>query len=225
MAKPPPVVRCKIICTQIVEVADVGPTMLRLAEMGFDEISHDFISDVASFKQRRNHAVKAEDFLIDWMADHPTFRAIEAVNHFRDNDRTPGACYTALRMLTERKILKKLGGGDYTRVGDVRAPKKKQETKKKAFDKSGAEVVLSYARRSHGRFNTRKIAEIFASEGRADNSVHASISKLVKQKLARHVGEDGSGQYALTEKGKTARKKQADAAKLNGGEATEAAHG
>ena len=70
----------------------------------------------------------------------------------------------------------------------------------KTFDKTGEDVVLSYARRNHGRFNTPKLVEIFEREGRAKNSVYASIDALMKQKLAKRIGEKGGGQYALLNK-------------------------
>jgi hypothetical protein len=142
--------------------------------------------------------------LAEWIKEHPTFKAIEAVQYFEEQGRTKGSTYPALGVLVEKGILKKLGPGDYARadVKHLAAPKKKRVAKGplKTFDKRGEDVVLSYARRNHGRFNTPKLVELFTREGRAKNSVYASIDALMKQKLVKRVGEKGDGQYVLLNK-------------------------
>ena len=46
------------------------------------------ITDIKTYKQRGAHEVKAKEFLSAWIAEHPTFNAIDAVKHFRARDHT-----------------------------------------------------------------------------------------------------------------------------------------
>ncbi|MCA1458891.1 hypothetical protein I6F35_38175 [Bradyrhizobium sp. BRP22] len=88
--------------------------------MGIKNIGYELKTGVPTFAGNRSHALKAEDFLTAWIADHPTFQAIDAVTHFREHGRTDGACYTALRVLVVKGTLKKLPSGNYTRATSKR---------------------------------------------------------------------------------------------------------
>ena len=58
--------------------------------MGPTNIGFELITDVRTFAGNKLHDVKAEDFLSEWVAEHPTFRARKAVAHFRAHHRTDG---------------------------------------------------------------------------------------------------------------------------------------
>lgn len=192
MAKPPPVVRCRIVCTKEVDVSDVGPTMLKLSELGFDNISTDFVSDVPKFRQKTNHEVKAEDFLIDWIADHATFKAKEAVVHFEANQRAAGSCYSALRNLVERRLLKKLGEGNYSRANVKALP-----SPKKNYDPPHPVFAMRLISRNHGHCSRQWMKDQFEKEGRPGASAPSALNDLVNSKQLKRVGE---GQYELPKK-------------------------
>ena len=113
-----------------VGVADFGPAMVLLAQIpGLKVIGSELVTDVRAFARKTTHTIKSEDFLGEWIKDHPTFKAIEPVQAFKADGRTAGAAYTALRILTANKVLKQLGEGNYARtdVKSLTAPKKKSE--------------------------------------------------------------------------------------------------
>ena len=185
-----------------VDVADLGPAMVHLAAFeGLTVTGSELITDVATYKKREysDHAIKGEDFLRTWIADHPTFRAKKAIEAFRADGRTDGAGYTALRVLVEKGELKKLGEGNYSRT-DVKPLAAPRGT----FDKPGWQVIVSFAKKNHGRFTSTKITELFSAEGRARNSVSTSVDRLMKDGTIKRVGE---GVYALADQKKPEKKK------------------
>jgi hypothetical protein len=226
MPKLPTTDRFRIICEA--EAQEMGLIVAQLTRMGLTNVHFELITDVIGYRQNAKHEVKAEDFLAEWIKDHATFRAAEAVQHFRDNGRTDGAGYTALRMLCEKKILNKISGGNYSRA-DVKAieagkhtktEKTEKKTEPKTFSKSAEHVILSFARRNHGRFSTTRLIPAFEKEGRARGSVYASINKLLTNKLAKRVGDAGSGEYVLTAKA-TPKPQEVKAAPLPNGKHVE----
>jgi hypothetical protein len=194
------------IIVEEVPPEELGPVLALLAKAGL-KARPELVTNIPSYGQRSTHEVNAEDFLLPWIADHATFRALEAVKHFEANGRSGGGAYPTLAALVDKKVLKKLSPGNYARadVKHLEPPKKAQRTAKgpkKVFDKRGEDVILSYARRNHGRVHTHKLIEIFEAEGRARNSVYASLDGLMKSKSIKRVGEPGTGHYILLNKAK-----------------------
>ena len=72
--------------------------------------------------------------------------------------------------------------------------------RKQHFEKPGVDVILTYARRNHGRFNTTKLIELFEAEGRERGGVYGSINRMLKRKLIKRIGDTGSGSYVLLQK-------------------------
>jgi hypothetical protein len=183
------------------------------ARLGLNDHEVVLVENVHSYAKKNSHEIKSTDFLMTWIVDHPTFKAIEAVEAFRADGRGNGTtAYPALSTLVEQKILKKVGQGEYARADQKALPPPKKEKKEKkreqhVFGKPGTAVILSYARRNHGRFNNAKLHEVFEKEGRAKNSVSASIAKLLDSKLIKRVGAEGSGSYVLLSKAMTEKKK------------------
>ena len=184
-------------------VSDAGHFIALLTKAGVQQLSHELITEVASFRQRTNHDMKAEDFLTAWIADHPTFRAKEVIKHFRDDGRTAGSGYTALRMLADNGKLKKLGEGNYARadVKHIAGPKKKSDEKPSANAQKYAvpnhDMVVRLAkRRKEGKFTSMQIKEAFAKDGRPTTSVAAAITVCVERSLVTRLGD---GEYQLNE--------------------------
>jgi hypothetical protein len=199
--------------------------MLKLSEMGFDEINTDFVSDVPQFKQRVVNDVSGENFMIDWLADHPTFRIKEAVAHFKADGRSAGSCYTAARILVQRKLLNRLGEGNYTRAGvKAIAPPKKASPKKGVarvvYDPPHPVFAYRLMSRNHGRCTRIWLKDQFEKDKRPAQSAPSALADLVNSGQAKRVGE---GEYELTRK-KEKKAKVKPVAKTNGANA-ETAHG
>jgi predicted transcriptional regulator of viral defense system len=211
-------VECFRVAVNSVPKELLGETMAALTKLGFDDVDFELVTTVKTFRNNNAHG-STSDLLLDWIKDHPTFKAIEAVKHFETNGHTRASAYPAMGVLVEKGVLKKLGEGMYSRA-DVKhlEPPRKSRTKKKVFEKTGKEVILALARRSHGRFTSAKIVELFLEQKRARNSVSTSIDALMKQKLVKRVGE---GSYALTAKAQGNAKKPAQPEATT----TETAHG
>jgi hypothetical protein len=232
MPKPPPEQRFRIICE--VGVADLGPAMVDLAQIkGLTVTGNELVTDVPTFG-KKTYEVSGADFLLPWIEEHPTFKAREATAHFEASGREKSATYFALNTLIKRGVLKRLEEGMYSRadVKQIEAPRKTRVAKgpPKKFTRRADDVVLTYARRNHGRINTHKLIDLFEAEGRARNSVYACIDGLMKRKQLKRVGDAGSGQYVLLAKAaKTKPAKQiatADKpAPINGAVVEEMTHG
>jgi hypothetical protein len=88
-------------------------------------------------------------------------------------------------------------------ITDVRAyaknkPKKKRKVvERKTFDKIATEVILTHAKRNHGKFNTQQLIRTFETQGRARNSIYATLDHMMKDKLVKRVDK---GEYVLLTK-------------------------
>jgi hypothetical protein len=192
----------------------LGVVIADLAKREIFDIRPELITDVVTFKNKGQNGASTE-LITAWSVDHPTFQAVEVCRHFESLGLSRGAAYPALGVLVEKGVLVKSAPGHYRRA-DVKqleppkpARKMRDEKPHKTFDKRGEDVILTHARRNHGRFNTQKLIEMFTTEGRARNSVYASIDGLLKKKMVKRVGDAGSGQYVLLTKAVTAKKKAA----------------
>jgi hypothetical protein len=91
------------------------------------------------------------------------------------------------------------------------------------FDTRAEDVILTYARRNHGKFTTNELVQVFAAEGRARNSLYATIDALMKSRLVKRTGK---GRYALLQKAaKSKPGRKAPKAKTNGAAIEGAANG
>lgn len=219
MAKLTPVEHFRLSCE--CAVSDLGQTVAELTKLGLTNVQYELITTIPTFAKKAHHEVKAEDFLMTWTQEHPTFKAIDAVNHFRASERTAGACYSALRELCKSKSLRKLGPGNYARA-DVKAIAAPKNTKTEAAPKgrndrreiSHGDFILRLARRSHGRISLAKVKQAFKDDNRNVSSVHPSVADLVEKKRLKR---DGEGMFEVI----------ADAKRANGVAPVEgvAAHG
>jgi hypothetical protein len=229
MAKPPPIVRCKITCSKTVEITDLGPTMLTLTGAGFDDVHYDFVSDVDTYRKRVTHEVSAPDYLREWIKDHASFTTSEFIAACKAEGRTTGAGYTAIRVLIGEKLIKRVGTASYVRtdVKRLAPPNSRKGGTKKLYDPPNFEFLLRTARRNHGKFSSVSMCKAFEADGRPAKSVGALTTTLANQKLIKRTGP---GQYVLLQKAtkkKPAKKKDAHAAsKANGnGQVAEIANG
>ena len=190
MPKPPPVEYFEFTCRAAVLTA--GPIMAQLTKMeGLEVSAPRLVSEVRAFTKnndRTNHATKAEDFLIDWIASHPEFQAKEAIQHFRADGRTDGSGYTALRVLVGRNLLRKLGEGRYTTLAKKHQPKKAKATKV-YHDIGASDFTLRLMSRNHGKISSATLKKHFEDGGRAPTGTGPVLRKLVTGKKIRSLGE------------------------------------
>jgi hypothetical protein len=176
---------------------DVGPIIAALTRMGVQNIGYELKTDILTFAGNRSHATKAEDYLAAWISDHPTFKAIDAVNHFRADQRTPGACYSALRGLVDKGALKKLSSGNYARsdVHALESPKARAAAKPVEHERTGREEIERFIR-NRKSFTLMQLRELFRNQNRNEGSVSPILDKLLGTKAIKRVGAAGSGEYA-----------------------------
>ncbi|WFU39076.1 hypothetical protein QA640_32480 [Bradyrhizobium sp. CB82] len=224
--KPPEVDHFLIHCEAL--APDVGPIIAVLTRMGVRNIGYELKTDIPVFAGNRSHAIKAEDFLAAWIVDHPTFKAIDAVRHFREDHRTDGAAYSALRVLVDKGTLKKPSSGNYARA-DVRAlespkapAKAAKQPKAVEHDRSGREEIERFIR-NRKSFSVMQLRELFRGQRRNEASVSPILDKLLEGKAIKRIGATGSGEYATVkrsaakQKKSTKPKKSAAGPRLNGG--------
>ncbi|TAI63889.1 hypothetical protein CWO89_21895 [Bradyrhizobium sp. Leo170] len=189
----------------------MGPIIAMLTRMGVRNIGYELRTDIPAFASKTAHDIKAEDFLTAWIADHPTFKAIDAVRHFRADGRTNGACYTALRTMVEKGTLKKLSSGNYARA-DVKAlesPKPhKAASKTVKHERTGREEIERFIR-NRKSFTVAQLRELFRQQERKGKSVSPIIVKLLGAKTIKRIG---AGEYAAVTRKKTPTKPKKSAA-------------
>lgn len=199
MAKPPPLEYFEVTVRCPKEL--LGDLMTDINKRGLQDVKFDLVTAVPTFRRNAeysNHHTKAEAFLEEWIKDHPTFRAIEAIKHFKADGRTPGAGYTALRVLSADGRLNKLGEGMYSVPGvkALPAPKKVKAAKKRQHhpDVPAGEFTLRLMSRAHGKISSGTLKSHFAKDGRAPTGVGPVLRKLMAAKKIKQLGE---GMYEL----------------------------
>lgn len=201
MAKPQPIDYFNIVIGDV-SPADLGALMAALAKLGHTNVRPELVTAIQTFRQKANHDIKAADFLREWIADHPTFKAKEAVTHFDLHGRTAGAAYSGLRDLVEEGVLKKLGEGNYARkdVKQLTHQKKKKAAKKaapdhtKRYDINHSDLILQSAQSNGGHFNRTEMKKVFSKHRRPPASVGTSIKSLLTRGLIERVAE---GEYKM----------------------------
>jgi len=184
MVKLPVIERFRITCET--SAADMGPLIAQLTRMGLTNVSFELVNEAQRYARNvKPDGVNGEDYARAWVKDHPTFRAIELVEHFRQNGRSDGVAYTSIRLLVEGKVIRKVGPGNYART-DV-----KQLAKPKKV--SHGATVLRYAAK-HPSFSSIEIKKHFDKIGRPRDSVSTTLFDLTKQKKIKQLG---AGAYRL----------------------------
>jgi hypothetical protein len=183
-----------------VSPADLGATMAALAKLGHTNVRPELVTAISTYRQKTNHEIKAANFLREWIADHPTFKAKDAVTHFDLHGRTAGSAYSGLRDLVDEGVLKKLGEGNYARkdVKQLAAPKKKADKPKgdstKRYSINHSDLILQNARSNGGIFTRANLKKLFSKRRRPPQSVGTSIKSLLARGLIERVKE---GEYKL----------------------------
>jgi hypothetical protein len=229
MSKPPPEEYFRLICNKI-KAIDLGPLMAALSKLGVNDVSFDLVTDIKTFNKRATPEVNGADFLIEWIKEHPTFKASEAGRAFEDDGRSKTSVYASLKVLVDRGVLKSLGEGKYSRadVKAIGAPKGKQakakppKTKppktngahapaKRAAPGAGQELLIKSL--SRGPMNVTQLKEIFASNGMSEKSWSGIQSRAREAGLVKRTDK---GLYELTPRGKTENGKQTSEEVTNG---------
>ena len=207
-------------------VEDMGKVIAQLTILGLQNVGFELIEDVATYKNKTVHETSAEEVLMEYVKEHPTFVIKDAIKHFQPLGRTSGAMYTAARLLVEKKVLKKLGNGNYSsvHVKALAAPiKGKGKVAKEVKHKRNGGRVLPYdvpnktilwnAIKNRKTFTLALLHEAFEKEGRPPKSISPIIAKLAAAKQIKNIAP---GEYevlkakaALVSKPKTKTKKPA----------------
>lgn len=223
----------------------MGPLLAQLTRMGLENIGYELITDVRRFQangSRKMHDISVEEHAALFIKDHPTFKAGELVKHFEAAERHKSGAYTAMRAMVESGSLIKLGNGNYRRA-DVKAiappAEKTRRGQSPRYDVSNDDLLLKYIR-PRKSVSVADAGLFLEREGRNKNSASPIISRFTKAGLLKLIEP---GLYSVVQKklkGKAKSneaKKKADriraqayrdkqrAAKLNGQQPGEAAHG
>lgn len=209
---------------------EFGSVLAELTKMGLQNIGYELITDVRSFTTnppRTAHDVKAEDFILSYIDQNPTFVIKDLIKKFRDDGRTDGAGYTGVRILVEKGVLKKLGPGNYqhTNVKSLPAPKPSAKTKPptpktkrgqgRRYEIGNREFLFSILG-DRKKFKTSDFNDAFEKDGRPTKSISSVIAQLTSDKVFKKLGE---GAYEVNDKHKKSKKKSAApvaAASMNG---------
>lgn len=173
---------------------DMGKVVAQLTLMGLTNVGFELIEDNISFNKKPAFETTAEEELTNYIKDNPTFAIKDAIAHFKPHGRTNSSMYTAARILCEKKVLKKLGGGNYSsmHIKAIAAPKGiKQGQHYEVMNKD----LLWNAIKGRKRFTVAEMRALFASEGRPEKSVGGILFNFAQEKRIKNVGE---GEYEVT---------------------------
>ncbi len=90
-----------------------GYVLAQLTKLGLENVGYELITDVATFKEKKQHDTTGHVFAEEFVKANPTFEIRDLVKHFAADGRNPGSAYAAARLLCETKVLRKLGPGNY----------------------------------------------------------------------------------------------------------------
>jgi hypothetical protein len=88
------------------------------------------------------------------------------------------------------------------------APKTRKQNPRKEFKNNAQDVILAHARRNHGKFGTDGLIGVFKKQGRARNSIYATLDSMLKTKMVQRTGK---GTYVLLAKGMKSKTNGAEA--------------
>jgi hypothetical protein len=212
MAKPPETRdRFKIFVETSKE--QMGDVIVVLTKMGFENIGHELITDVKAWG-RKTHDTTAADAIAEYIKENPTFRARDLIAHLKLDGRNNNAVYSGIRTMLDKKLLIKLGEGNYQRA-DVKAlaapkaapdkrPAKKSRAGIKPYEITNYDLIWRHFKNRQS-FKAKDVAVLFRANNRPDKSATSTLSTMTTKKIFRRVGE---GRYEVVKEKATAAKKK-----------------
>ncbi len=197
---------------------EMGVVVAQLTRMGLKNVGFEMITDVLAFKRRKQHDQTAADAFRDYVESNPTFHISDAIKHFKAEGRTSSSVYSAAGALCEKKLLKKLGGGNYSvanikQIEGPKEPRSKVQKIKKNPERSGRAEILKFIG-NRKSFTVKQLRALFVSQGRNGESVSPAVTDLVWDKIIKHGAE--RGEYLVMKNNKKSPAKKAAVKKLNG---------
>lgn len=248
MAKQPIEIRDRFKITADVESTALGPLLAQLARIGLENIGYELITDVVRFNRngpRIAHETTGDEYAREWVADHPTFRAIDLVKHFADSGRSDGSAYTAIRNLVASDEIVKTSLGHYRRA-DVKAlappavaaktkpaePEKRTRGQVPRYDVPNLDLIMKFIK-PRKRVTVQEAGAFLVKEGRNKKSASPIISQLATAGMLKQIepgvyevvkgasfGDSPKQKDRVRKQAERAAKKAAKkAASLNGAEA------
>jgi hypothetical protein len=211
MAKKPPETQDRFRIVVDVDVMRMGPLLATLTRLGFDRVGHELITDVAAWNSngpRTVHKTTAQEAIIAYTKDHPTFQTDEIVAHFKAEERTPNSCYGALKIMLDKKLLLKTRPGNYQRIDGLLPPPRvkqpapealsppKQRGRKPRFNVPNKDILLEAIRGRKTPFTVKEMTKLFAKKKRAPASVSPLINALFKKDKVIKQLSPGTYQWA-----------------------------
>lgn len=99
---------------------EFGEYLAVLTKMGMQNIGYELVTEVATFKQRRQSGNGGETASLNneqvaraWIEKNPSFAAKDLVAHFDAVGRHPASAYQAMRNLMEARFLSRSAPGKY----------------------------------------------------------------------------------------------------------------
>jgi hypothetical protein len=124
----------------------------------------------------------------------------ETVERFRITCEVEAAAMGDVIVALSRLGITNLHHELVTEVRTFRKNKPRKQAKRNIGGKPGVDVILDYAKKHGGKFDTQALIKIFEQQGRSPKSVSPQINTLLERKMVRRTG---AGHYALLAKAKS----------------------
>lgn len=180
---------------------DMGHVMAEAIKRGLTNIGYELITDVETFRKngaRKTFETSAAEEIAKYVNDHPTFPISDVIAAFEAEGRTAGAVYSGIKTLVEKKILVKLGKGNYQRVdvktlapptGGKTQTRTRPANKVQRYEISNKDVIIKQIK-GRARFTIKELRDHFTNIRRTAASVSPIINKLFNAKVISRL-EDG----------------------------------
>lgn len=189
----------------------MGSVLAELTRLGLTNVGYELITDVKAWG-RKAYDTTVVDAVAEWIKEHPTFHIGEMI---ADTGRARDAIYKAVKGMVGKKLLTKLGAGNY-QSADVKAiapPKAAPVAEKKArpantvahYDISNKDLIWRHIK-GRTRFKLAELRVLFRANNRPENSASPLMTKMAGEKLIKLVGP---GEYLVLKKAIKARAKKA----------------
>lgn len=204
MAKKPIETRDRYRLHAETSTEEFGGVLAQLTKMGLQNIGYELITDIPTFrtnKRPNGQDVTAEQVILEFIKQKPTFKASEIVAVLVEHGRPPGSAYQALGAMVKQNQLRKLQPGVYQDIAighlagpasaEPAAPVKPKPTGRGGhhprYDVPNRDFIVKWLGRK-SRFEISALTKAFVDDGRQPTSASSVVTKMAHDGFLKNLG-------------------------------------
>ncbi len=112
-----------------IDADKAGPILATLTLMGVENVGYEVVTDIKAWGKgpQKRYDSTAVETTAAWMEKNPTFHVRELGQHFKDQGRSQTTAHYAVRVMSEKGLIRDLGDGNYQSMAikHIEGPKPK----------------------------------------------------------------------------------------------------